>query len=109
MTIMINDLERNEIMSEYSPYVEQKDSYNCVMLELDCEVLDHARKVADALNKKYYENSGKNHTVYTDLFGVLRSMLEIQMENEQNDGEFCEESSINTVYGKELPNAKEGD
>jgi hypothetical protein len=103
MTINRKHLEENEIMSEYSTKVKQNNVSNCVMLELDPEVLDHARKVARALNEKYeehYGNGGANPRGYCDLFGVLRVMLDLQLESE-TDGDFGEDDPfLPTAFSK---------
>ena len=107
MTINVEHLEENEIMSEYSPNVKQNNISNCVMLELDPEVVDHARKVADLLNEQYYENAGKNRNGYTDLYGVLRVMLDLQLESE-TDGDFGEEDPfLPTAFSKLIKHIKE--
>ena len=106
MTINVGHLKENEIMSSYSPNVEQNDSFNCVMLELSSRLLNHAREIADALNEKYYENGGELNG-YTDLFGVLETMLDIQLETEQGQS-LCETDPFTpTAYSKNLQNALE--
>ena len=107
MTINVGHLEENEIISQYSPNVKQRDAFNCVMLELSPRLLDHAREIADALNEKYHENGGKPNG-YTDLFGVLETMLDIQLETEQGQGLYEIDSFTPTAYSKNLPYAEEG-
>ena len=107
MTINVGHLKENEIMSSYSPNVEQNDSFNCVMLELSSRLLNHAREIADALNEKYYENGGKPNS-YTNLFGVLESMLDIQLETEQGQDLWDLDPFTPTAYSKNLPYAEEG-
>ena len=102
MSIIVKYLEENEIMSSYSPNVKQNNITNCVMLELNTEVVNHAREVADKLNKKYYENGCDNRNGYIDLFSVLEEMLNIQLETEYTEG-FEEEPFNITVYSKLLP------
>ena len=104
MTINVEHLEENEIMSLYSPYVKQNDVSNSVMLELSPRLLNHAKEVADALNEKYHENGGKPNG-YTNLFGVLESMLDIQLENETGQSLCVTDPLIPTVYSTQLPDA----
>ena len=75
-------------MSSYTPEVQQNEYSNCVMLELDNKVVNHARKVADKLNELYYEKRGHNQSDYTSLYSVLVDMLEIQLEQECRGGIF---------------------
>ena len=110
MSISVNDLERNEIMSRYSPNVKQNDISNCVMLDLvGDELLNHARKVANKLNEKYFQNGGTS-IGYTNLFDVLREMLYIQLEHEEVEESYDEnEPSLTTVFGKNLEDALKGE
>ena len=108
MPIYVSDLEKNEIMSSYSPNVEQNNNSNCVMLELDNNVVNHARKVADKLNEIYHKEGGEKYPGgYIDLFGVLREMLDIQLEREWEEGIFEDEPVIPTDYGKHHQYARE--
>ena len=102
MTITVEYLERNEIMSSFSPKVKQNDMSNCVMLELSPRVLNHARKVANKLNDKYYETGGKHPRGFIDLFGVLREMLDLQPETDETMGYDENEPDITTTFGKNL-------
>ena len=105
--ISVNDLERNEIMSCYSPKVEQNNISNCVMLELGEEILNHARKVADKLNEKYYETGGTHPRGFTDMFCVLRDMLELQQETDEFGGYDEIDPDTTTSFGKNLESAIE--
>ena len=92
------------LFSIYSPYVKQNDVSNSVMLELSPRLLNHAKEVADALNEKYHENGGKPNG-YTNLFGVLESMLDIQLENETGQSLCVTDPLIPTAYSTQLPDA----
>ena len=54
-----------------------------VILELDNDVLEHARIIAKAINQKHCEIKGETSKEYIDFNGVLKSMLTIQYENEK--------------------------
>jgi len=81
MSININDLEKNQIMSTYSPNVK-KESINYVMLELSDDTLEIVQDVTNRVNEKYHHLGGSDERGYTDIFGCLVHALELKLEED---------------------------
>jgi len=82
MSININDLEKNQIMSTYSPNVKKREGYNYVMLELTDDTLRIVQDVTNRVNEKYHELGGSDVRGYTDIFGCLIHALELKLEED---------------------------
>ena len=69
------------------------------MLDLEPNVIDYARKVANKVNQKYWDEGGDNSKRYTNLYSVLQEMIDLQIENEDWNG--FEENPFNpSVFGR---------
>mgnify|MGYP003985489057 CR=1 FL=1 len=83
--------------------LEEYESHNCIMLKLDSDVIDYARKVANKVNdgirmENVFNPSPKG---LTDFYTVLRNMIDLQI-----DEDCC--NDVPSVIGKYSKNLRLG-